>query len=160
MGVYTSRGIMFDVTDWIGVVDQYEDKITTKYIGDVYTDIQFAANKYMESWYYRNSLYIHPIEESFVFHGNTRENNYPFKTIFPDLNTGEQIGGCGTDIQLHSSKGAIGIMVNGAQDSTFNNIYVHDVYNWADLGLDVCGEYAGPHLTQEDIDISYGYTGI
>ena len=160
MGVYTSRGIMFDVTDWIGVVDQYEDKITTKYIGDVYTDIQFAANKYMESWYYRNSLYIHPIEESFVFHGNTRENNYPFKTIFPDLNTGEQIGGCGTDIQLHSSKGAIGIMVNGAQDSTFNNIYIHDVYNWADLGLDVCGPYVGPHLTQEDIDISYGYTGI
>eukprot|EP00486_Rosalina_sp_Unknown_P013765 CAMPEP_0201591984 /NCGR_PEP_ID=MMETSP0190_2-20130828/190002_1 /ASSEMBLY_ACC=CAM_ASM_000263 /TAXON_ID=37353 /ORGANISM="Rosalina sp." /LENGTH=1019 /DNA_ID=CAMNT_0048050547 /DNA_START=33 /DNA_END=3093 /DNA_ORIENTATION=- len=159
VGIYTSRGILFDVTDWIGLVDQYEDKITTKYIGDVYTDVQFAANKYMESWYYRNSLYIHPIEESFVFNGNTKENGYPFKTIFPDPDTGVQIGGCGTDIQLHSSKGAIGIMINGAQESQFNNIYVHDVYNWADLGLDVCGEYMGPHLTQEDIDISYGYTG-
>merc|ERR1711971_254055 len=51
------------------------------------------------------------------------------------------------------------MMVNGAQDSVFENIYIHNVANWAALGSDVCGEYAGPHLTTEDIDIQFGYTG-
>ena len=158
VGAETSRGILFDVTDWIAIVDQIEDRSKTQYIGDVFTDVQFAANKFMESWYYRNSLYIDPIEEEFVFNGNTEENGYPFLTIFPYLADGETKGGCGTDIQLHSPKGAIGLMVNGAQDSVFNNIYIHDIYNWAELGMDVCGPYEELHLTQEDIDISYGYT--
>eukprot|EP00483_Globobulimina_turgida_P005455 UN05465 len=50
------------------------------------------------------------------------------------------------------------MMINGALDSMFNNIYIHDIYNWAGLGMDVCGQYLGPKLTTEDIDISYGYT--
>lgn len=52
------------------------------------------------------------------------------------------------------------MMINGAQDVIFNNIYIHDIYNWADLGMEICGPYQGPELTTEDIDISYGYTGI
>ena len=157
----TSRGILFDVMDWIGVTDQIEDRTKSQYIGDVFTDIQFAANKYMTSWYFRNSQYIGPEEESYVFDGNLPENGYPFLTIFPmeEANGHSSVSGCGTDIQLHSSKGSIGLMVNGAQDSEFNNIYIHDIYNWADLGMDVCGEYVGPHLTTEDLDIQYGYTG-
>eukprot|EP00485_Elphidium_margaritaceum_P018336 CAMPEP_0202729440 /NCGR_PEP_ID=MMETSP1385-20130828/186133_1 /ASSEMBLY_ACC=CAM_ASM_000861 /TAXON_ID=933848 /ORGANISM="Elphidium margaritaceum" /LENGTH=1043 /DNA_ID=CAMNT_0049395701 /DNA_START=32 /DNA_END=3164 /DNA_ORIENTATION=- len=159
----TSRGILFDVTDWISVTDQIEDRSRSQYVGDVFTDIQFAVNRFVTSWYYRNSLYIGPEEEEYVFRGNLPENNYPFLTIFPaateDRSDDAHMSGCGTDIQLHSSKGAIGLMVNGAQDSVFNNIYIHEVYNWADLGLDVCGEYDGPHLTTEDIDIQYGYTG-
>ena len=70
----TSRGILFDVMDWIGVTDQIEDRYKSQYIGDVYTDIQFAANKFIESWYYRNSQYIGPEEEEYVFNGNTEEN--------------------------------------------------------------------------------------
>ena len=156
----TSRGILFDVMDWIGVTDQIEDRYKSQYIGDVYTDIQFAANKFIESWYYRNSQYIGPEEEEYVFNGNTEENGYVFLTILPILSDDRpSIGGCGTDIQLHSPKGSIGIMINGAQDSQFNNIYIHDIYNWADLGMDICGPYNGPSLTTEDIDISYGYTG-
>eukprot|EP01083_Nonionella_stella_P290532 988555_1 len=152
----TTRGILFDVTDWISVTDQIEDRSKSQYIGDVYTDVQFAANKFVTSWYFRNSLYIAPQEEEYVFGGNLAANNYPFLTIFPQ---DKEISGCGTDIQLHSSKGAIGLMINGAQDSVFNDIRIRDIYNWADLGLDICGEYEGPHLTTEDIDIQYGYTG-
>eukprot|EP01084_Bolivina_argentea_P173385 300297_1 len=160
VGSGTSRGILFDVTDWIGLVDQIEEREKTQYIGDVFMDIQFAANKFMESWYYRNSLFIDPIEESFVFDGNLERNGYPFLSIFPYLDSGgHSAGGCGTDIQLHSPKGAIGLMVNGAQHSRFRNIHISDVYNWADLGLMVCGPYEGPHLSTEDIDIAYGYTG-
>mmetsp|Transcript_61329 Transcript_61329/g.97647 ORF Transcript_61329/g.97647 Transcript_61329/m.97647 type:complete len:596 (+) Transcript_61329:1-1788(+) len=159
----TSRGILFDVTDWISVTDQIEDRSKSQYIGDVFTDIQFAANRFIQSWYYRNSLYIGPEEEAYVFEGNLAENGYPFLTIFPQQDEDDEgawsMAGCGTDIQLHSSKGAIGLMVNGAKDSVFDSVYIHDVYNWADLGLTVCGAYPGPHLTTEDLDIQYGYTG-
>jgi len=155
----TSRGILFDVMDWIGVTDQIQDRYQSQYVGDVYTDIQFAANKFVQSWYYRNSQYIGPEEEEYVFNGNTAENDYVFLTILPELTEDRPaIGGCGTDIQLHSPKGSVGIMINGAQDSVINNVYIHDIYNWAKLGMDVCGPYNGPSLTTEDIDISYGYT--
>eukprot|EP00485_Elphidium_margaritaceum_P007624 CAMPEP_0202695936 /NCGR_PEP_ID=MMETSP1385-20130828/9363_1 /ASSEMBLY_ACC=CAM_ASM_000861 /TAXON_ID=933848 /ORGANISM="Elphidium margaritaceum" /LENGTH=1002 /DNA_ID=CAMNT_0049352021 /DNA_START=118 /DNA_END=3126 /DNA_ORIENTATION=+ len=155
----TSRGILFDVMDWIGVTDQIEDRYRSQYVGDVYTDIQFAANKYVQSWYYRNSQYIGPEEEEYVFEGNTAANDYVFLTILPEITEDKpSIGGCGTDIQLHSPKGSIGIMVNGAQESLFEQLYIHDIYNWAELGMDVCGAYPGPSLTTEDIDISYGYT--
>eukprot|EP01084_Bolivina_argentea_P298668 514715_1 len=49
-------------------------------------------------------------------------------------------------------------MINGAQDSIFDNIYIHDVYNWADLGSKICGPYDQIHITFEDIDIQFGYT--
>merc|ERR1712176_1405286 len=50
-------------------------------------------------------------------------------------------------------------MGDGPQNVQVNGVHISDVYNWADLGMDVCGEYPGPHLTTEDIDIQYGYTG-
>merc|ERR1719203_148223 len=49
-------------------------------------------------------------------------------------------------------------MVNGAKDSVFDNIHIHNVYNWAELGSEICGPYDQIHITFEDIDIQYGYT--
>ena len=159
---YTTRGILFDTIDWIAVTDQIEDRSKSQYIGDVYTDVQFAAAKFVDSWYYRNSYYVGTADVEFVFKGNNKEFGYPFLSILPqrdDFWNDEIIRSCGTDIQLHSSKGAIGMMVNGAQESSFNNLYIHDIYNWADLGMEVCGPYDLVHITFEDIDIQYGYTG-
>jgi hypothetical protein len=51
------------------------------------------------------------------------------------------------------------MMINGALDSSFDNIYIHDVYNWAALGMEVCGPYELIHITFEDVDIQFGYTG-
>ena len=158
----TTRGILFDAIDWLATTDQLEDRTRTQYIGDSYTDVQFAAAKFIDSWYYRNSYFVAPEEIAFVFKGNTEESGYPFLEILPprdDYFNDPLVWGCGTDIQLHSNKGAIGMMVNGAQDSEFNNLYIHDIYNWAELGMEICGPYPGPHLTIEDIDIQYGYTG-
>jgi len=158
----TTRGILFDAIDWLSVVDQVKDRSRTQYIGDAYTDVQFAAAKFIDSWYYRNSFFVAPQEVAFVFKGNSNKTNYPFLYIFPprdDYWNDPLYWGCGTDIQLHSNKGAIGMMVNGAQHSRFNDIYIHDVHNWAELGSTICGPYPGPHLTIEDIDIQYGYTG-
>jgi len=147
--------------DWIGVTDQIEDRYKSQYVGDVYTDIQFAANKFMTSWYFRNSQYIGPEEEEYVFNGNTEENDYVFLTILPILSDDKpMIGGCGTDIQLHSSKGAIGLRIDGTQNINVDGVYVHDIKNWADLGSSTwCGPYPGPDVGNEDIDIQYGYTG-
>merc|ERR1711933_14795 len=159
---YTTRGILFDTIDWLAVTDQIEDRSKTQYIGDVYTDIQFAAAKFVDSWYYRNSYFVGKQDIDFVFKGNTEDTGFPFLDILPqrdDYWNDPVIRSCGTDIQLHSSKGAIGLLVNGAQDSTFDNIYIHDVYNWADLGMLTCGPYDQIHITFEDIDIQFGYTG-
>ncbi len=39
-------------------------------------------------------------------------------------------------MELNSSKGAIGLIINGAQNSEFNNIY-----NWADLGMKITVDF-------------------
>merc|ERR1719229_654311 len=100
----TTRGVLFDTIDWINVVDQIDDRSKSQYIGDVYTDVQFAVARFIDSWYYRNSFYVGPSDYNFVFKGNTQSNDYWNDDI---------IRSCGTDIQLHSSKGAIGMMING-----------------------------------------------
>merc|ERR1712130_837360 len=69
---------------------------------------------------------------------------------------------CGSDIQSHSAKGAIGIRIDGVQDYNLENIHIHDIENWGDLGSDACGQYE--QITFEngvdvDKDIQYGYTG-
>jgi len=69
---------------------------------------------------------------------------------------------CGSDIQSHSAKGAIGIRIDGVQDYNLENVYIHDIVNWGDLGSDACGEYE--QITFEigvdvDKDIQYGYSG-
>ena len=54
----TTRGILFEAIDWLSIVDQLEDRTKTQYIGDAYSDIQFAAAKLIDSWYYRNSILL------------------------------------------------------------------------------------------------------
>ena len=99
----TTRGILFDAIDWMATVDQLEDRQQTQYIGDVYTDVQFAAAKLIDSWYYRNSYFVAQQEIDFVFKGNTEDTGYPFTMILPprdDYFNDPITWGCGTDIQL------------------------------------------------------------
>ena len=153
----STRLVMFDAIDWAAVTDQIEDKSTSQYIGDAYTDLTFAVGQYMESWYFLNSLLIDDSEKQFVFNGDTDAFQLVWKD--PTEERGGFFNGCGTDIQLHSSKGAIGLRVDGVQDFNVDNVYIHDVYNWADLGNEEwCGPYPGPSVGDEDIDIQYGYT--
>ena len=118
----------------------------------------------VDSWYFVNSLYVSSEMTAHVFEGD----NVGFANVFKQPNTftpgpgtsQQSISGCGTDIQLHSSKGAIGLRVDGTQNLKVSNVHVHDIYNWADLGSEQwCGPYPGPTVGNEDIDIQYGYTG-
>ena len=155
-----TRLIIFDAIDWMAVSDQIDDKYSSQYIGDAYTDVVFAAYTFIDSWYYLNSLYVSDAERTYIFDGNSEETGYPFVNgIFSAGSASKPIGGCNTDIQLHSSKGAIGLRLDGPQNFNLSNIYIHDIVNWADLGHDWCGEYDGPQVGDESIEIQYGYTG-
>ena len=159
--VGATRLILFDTVDWIAVTDSIEDGATAQYIGDAYTDLIFAIKQHITSWSYLNSLYLTDAEQQYVFEGNTAENN-AFRGIWegasPAIND-QSATGCNTDIQLHSSKGAIGLRFDGAQNVDINGIYIHDIVNWADLGANWCGLSDGPGVSNEDKDIQYGYTG-
>eukprot|EP00484_Ammonia_sp_Unknown_P020063 CAMPEP_0197030868 /NCGR_PEP_ID=MMETSP1384-20130603/10007_1 /TAXON_ID=29189 /ORGANISM="Ammonia sp." /LENGTH=1847 /DNA_ID=CAMNT_0042460297 /DNA_START=328 /DNA_END=5871 /DNA_ORIENTATION=- len=137
----------FDGLDWPAVAEGLEDPYSARYIGDSYTDLVFAVNHFVDSWYYLNSLRITPAMAAFAEEGDSQ--------AFGD----EYDGVCGSDIQLHSSKGAIGLRIDGTQNINLNNIYVHDVQNWGALGIDICGEYHYPTVSHEDPQIQYGYTG-
>ena len=153
----STRLVMFDAIDWMAVSDQIEDKTKSIYIGDAYTDLTFAIGQTVDSWYFLNSLLISNEEREYVFNGDNDAFQIIFKT--PDPEDIAYFDGCGTDIQLHSSKGAIGFRIDGVEDLNIDNIYIHDIYNWADLGSNWCGTYLGPSVGDEDIDIQYGYTG-
>ena len=159
--VGASRLLLFDTIDWIAVTDSIEDGSTAQYIGDSYTDLIFAIKKNIDSWSYLNSLYLTDAEQQYVFEGNNEENN-AFRGIWeggsPAIND-QSATGCNTDIQLHSSKGAIGLRFDGTQNIDISDIYIHDVINWADLGGNWCGLSDGPSVSNEDLDIQYGYTG-
>ena len=156
-----TRLIFFDAMDWMATEDQVYDIPTSNYIGDAYSDITFAISKVVDSWYFQNSLYVSPEMSSHVFEGDHQGFVSIFKQPNPLTDKGQQmISGCGTDIQLHSSKGSIGLRIDGTQNINVDNVYIHDIYNWADLGSQTwCGPYDGPDVGNEDIDIQYGYTG-
>jgi len=70
--------------------------------------------------------------------------------------------GCGSDIQSHSAKGAMAIRIDGVQDFKIENVYIHNVVNWGELGTNICGEYESITFqtgVDNDKDIQYGYVG-
>ena len=116
------RFISFDAVDWPSIVDQIDDKSRSKYIGDAYSDLMFAVDSVESSWYFRNSLFVNNDERAFVFDGDTNA----FLIVFPSNSSG--LINCGTDIQLHSSKGAIGLRADGVQNLNVDGLYIHHVY--------------------------------
>ena len=69
---------------------------------------------------------------------------------------------CCSDVQSHVNKGAFGIRIDGTKKFSLENVYVHDIINWGDLGTDACGEYTQSEIitgAQADPDMQYGYTG-
>jgi len=156
-----TRLIFFDAMDWMATSVQVADIPTSNYIGDAYSDLTFAISRVVDSWYFQNSLYVSPEMAAHVFEGDHDGFTQIFKQ--PNLKSvkgSQQIGGCGTDIQLHSSKGAIGLRVDGVKNLQVNGLHVHDIFNVAELGSTCwCGPYDGPTVGNEDIEIQYGYTG-
>ena len=144
------HGFFFETIDW------NSDKLMDKngyYLGDTYTDILFAANRFLRHDFC-------PLGSLFFLDGLADWVWNDKKSVY-DGDIGLELR-CGSDIQSHSAKGAIGIRIDGVQDFTLEGITIHNIVNWGDAGSDVCGEYE--KITFEtgvdvDKDIQYGYTG-
>ena len=133
------RGILLDAMDWMSITDQIDDKSTSKYIGDAYSDLIFAVDRVVSSWYTLNALYVTDEERAFVFDGD----NGAFQVVFPS-----PASVCGCEVQLHSNKGAFGLKMGGVQNLNVDGLYIHNVQSAAALGADWCGQYEGYTATR------------
>eukprot|EP01083_Nonionella_stella_P140854 432852_1 len=145
------HGFFFETIDWnYGNVYDHD---TGYYLGDAYTDILFAANTFLQDDFCPlGSLFYLQGLADWVFNDET-------DLYSPDV--GIRFS-CGSDIQSHSAKGAIGIRIDGVDDFSVEDVYIHDIVNWGNLGSDHCGEYENVVFEEGvdvDKDIQYGYTG-
>jgi len=66
---------------------------------------------------------------------------------------------CGTDIQVHSVKGSIGVRVDGADNLNIDNLRISDILSTTQLGSMRCGEYDAPTIAGEEVYIQPGFNG-
>jgi len=145
------HGFFFETINWKH--GNVYDEETGYYLGDAYTDILFAANKFLISEFC-------PLGPLFYLDGLVEWVWTDDKNLWDD-DIGLQLM-CGSDIQSHSAKGAMGIRIDGVQDYHLENIYIHNVVNWGEFGSTACGEYEAITFAigfDTDKDIQYGYTG-
>eukprot|EP00484_Ammonia_sp_Unknown_P011181 CAMPEP_0197073724 /NCGR_PEP_ID=MMETSP1384-20130603/210752_1 /TAXON_ID=29189 /ORGANISM="Ammonia sp." /LENGTH=1715 /DNA_ID=CAMNT_0042512563 /DNA_START=84 /DNA_END=5232 /DNA_ORIENTATION=+ len=136
-----------DTLDVDAVFDQVIDASRSKYLGDAYTDLVFAVDKYVDSSFYLNTLKMTDGLRELVFHNDATTFSQEFNLYGS------------TDIQLQSTKGAIGVRIDGVQNFKFEQLTIHNIENWGIKGSSLAGEYAVPQITgNEQPDIQYGYT--
>eukprot|EP00484_Ammonia_sp_Unknown_P002063 CAMPEP_0197022628 /NCGR_PEP_ID=MMETSP1384-20130603/3451_1 /TAXON_ID=29189 /ORGANISM="Ammonia sp." /LENGTH=154 /DNA_ID=CAMNT_0042450699 /DNA_START=108 /DNA_END=569 /DNA_ORIENTATION=- len=125
------HGFFFETLDWNhgGIYD----KNTRTYIGDTYTDLLFAANTLMKDEFCPlGSLFYLDALNDWAFVDGTA-----FEIGAMGLGQSNQIDfRCGSDIQSHSGKGVMGIRMDGTQNFIVEDVYIHDLVNWGDLGSD------------------------
>ena len=136
-----------DTLDCEAVFDQIKDPSTSKYIGDAYTDLAFAIDKFVDADLFLNKLKLSDGLRNLVFDNDATQFAQEF-----------DIYGS-TDIQLQSAKGAIGIRIDGVQNFKIEQSTIHNIENWGERGSSLAGEYEYPSIRGEDEDIQYGYTG-
>jgi len=136
-----------DTIDLTHVFDQIKDPSTSKYIGDAYTDLAFAVDKFSDSDVFKNGLRLSDGLRSLAFDND----NTQFASEFNIYGS--------TDMQLTSIKGAIGLRIDGVQTFKIQKSLVHNVENWGQRGSTLAGEYSVPQIMGEQEDIQYGYTG-
>ena len=145
------HGFFFETLDWN--YGNILDEDTGIYIGDAYTDLLFAANRFLrQDFCPLGSLFYLDGLIPWVFTDDYNLLNGEIDITFL----------CGSDIQSHSAKGAIGIRIDGTQNFNVHDVHIHDLINWGDLGSDKCGQYERIVFetgVDVDKDIQYGYTG-
>jgi len=146
----TMRGFFRDTFDWEAMTDDFSDLDTAKYVGNAWEDIMMAVVLHPELKREWSLLYTTQIEQ-FVTDWVTSGNASLLERHL-DIH-------CGTDIQVHSVKGAIGVRVDGADNLQIENLRISDVASTGDLGSMRCGEYTVPQIAGESSFIQPGYNG-
>lgn len=146
----TMRGFFRDTFDWEAMTDDFSDLETAKYVGNAWEDIMMAVVIHPDLSREWSLLYTAQIEQ-FVIDWVTTGNTSLLERHL-DVH-------CGTDIQVHSVKGAIGVRVDGADSVEIRNVTISDVASTGDLGSMRCGEYVVPQIAGESAYIQPGYNG-
>merc|ERR1719242_1463836 len=150
----TMRGFFRDTFDWEAMTDQFDDLSSAKYIGNAWEDIMMATvlnDDISADWSFLYTTQIEDYVKEWVMSGDGSENG-------ADLERWLDVH-CGTDIQVHSVKGAIGVRVDGADNLQVDNLRIFDILSTTELGSMRCGEYDAPMIAGEEVYIQPGFNG-
>merc|ERR1719334_1535841 len=151
----TMRGFFRDTLDWEAMTDDFTALSSAKYVGDAWEDVVMATalldegDEAQMSWSLLYTLQIEQFVRTWVKTGDS---------LGVDLQNKLDVH-CGTDIQVHSVKGAIGVRIDGADDLAINGLSVSDIESHTPLGSMVCGEYTVPEIAGEEAYIQPGFNG-
>lgn len=134
------------------MTDNFSDLENAKYVGNAYEDIMMAAvlnTDISNDWSFLYTTQIEQFVKNWVLTGDAKASQL-------DKNLDVH---CGTDIQVHSVKGAIGLRVDGAQNLQIDGLQISDILSTTELGSMRCGEYDAPEIAGEEIYIQPGFNG-
>ena len=143
-----------DTIDCQAVFDQIKHPSTSKYIGDAYTDLVFALDKFAESTSesdsVRNTLSMSISDglRDLVFNGDASTFSSEY-SIYGSA-----------DIELQEPEGAIGLKLEGVHNFKIQQSSIHNVENWglrgSTLPSDTDYEYTGNRAKGFTVDSSEG----
>eukprot|EP01084_Bolivina_argentea_P109673 196018_1 len=148
----TMRGFFRDTIDWEAITDNFDDLSDAKYVGNAYEDLMFAIvlnDELNSEWSFLYTIQIEQFVKDWVMTGDAETAQLD---RYLDIH-------CGTDIQVHSVKGAIGVRVDGADNLKIDGVTISDVVSTTDLGSMRCGEYSAPMIAGEEVYIQPGFNG-
>eukprot|EP01084_Bolivina_argentea_P106471 190511_1 len=151
----TMRGFFRDTFDWEAMTDDFSDLSTAKYIGNAWEDIMMAVvlnEEISAEWSFLYTTQIEDYVKQWVMTGDASEETGANLDRWLDIH-------CGTDIQVHSVKGAIGVRVDGADNLQIDGLTISDVASTTALGSMRCGEYDAPTIAGEQVYIQPGFNG-
>merc|ERR1712154_121723 len=151
----TMRGFFRDTFDWEAMTDNFGDLSTAKYVGNAWEDIMMAVvlnEDISRDWSFLYTTQIEEYIKQWVVTGDASSATGADLERWLDIH-------CGTDIQVHSVKGSIGVRVDGADNLNIDNLRISDILSTTQLGSMRCGEYDAPTIAGEQVYIQPGFNG-
>ena len=130
------------------------------YIGDTLTDAHIAMTLSTNDW---GELQLIMMDDDFLkWTQGKHQYSMDEDALHPQI-------GCNNDRMTHLAKGVMGIRMDGVEEIVYNNLNIHDIYEYGGLGSNLCGEYwtnsdiflspaIGGHFLQR-APYAIGYTG-
>ena len=67
---------------------------------------------------------------------------------------------CNADVMTHSGKGIMGIRLDGVSSFSLENIEIFNMYDYTELGSEICGDYDGSKLSNgRFLPMQSGFSG-
>merc|ERR1712176_578757 len=121
----TMRGFFRDTWDWEAMTNSFANLSAAKYVGNAFEDIMMATVLNADISADWSLLYTMQVEDAVTHWVRTGDAS--------QLAAGLDIH-CGTDIQVHSVKGAIGVRIDGASNLSIDGLSISDIASSTPLG--------------------------